>query len=816
MRAFRSRRLFTSLAAFMAGFAGCTPQKVAVDVEATQPGAVLKKATGKNEKMRSRYLVRLREKFTLTRAQEVRLEPAFEKLEKNYGVEWTEKFAATLGESLAAAVKKGSSTATIVAERVAEDIIQAVETYTVALPENPSQKSTPPSPAELVRSVFEEAGVPFPEAPVEGGSQGSADALTLSLASSTLDSNCAVRFAGTVTGTAPAGASFAATSGLSGIPAIASAEGLVFTLPFAATAGNYTAQWNILDAMSNPLGAASKGLSLVTPASNFALAPPSLGMELGRQRPRATPSSTDSCLLRGEGQYAQIVAGANHTCALSREGTVTCWGSHLEGQMGNGAMATLSPPVVVPGLSQMKSISSSNGYHTCALSQSGGVKCWGTNWAGHLGDGTTTNSSTPVDVPGLAGVSALAAGGSHTCALTGSGAVKCWGGNGLGGIGNDSILNLFSKASPKGLGSATALATRSGHSCALTTSGGVKCWGYNSNGQLGDGTTTNRSAPVDVPGLAGVSALATGDLHTCVLTGSGGVKCWGYNGEGQLGDGTTTPSSSPVDVPGLTGMGALATGHLHTCALTATGGVKCWGSNSVGQLGDGTTVNSNTPVDVQGLAGVSALATGTHHTCALTGSGDVKCWGHNVSGQLGDGTTTNSSVPVDVPGLAGVSALATGGSHTCALTGSGSVKCWGFNGFGALGDGSTTSSNTPVDVQGLAGVSALATGGLHTCALTGTGDVKCWGYDASGQLGGDGTKANSSVPVNVQGLTGVTQFALGGSHTCVLTGSGGVKCWGENGLGQLGWQPQSLVPVQVDSLSAIAREEKAFSVAPGM
>jgi alpha-tubulin suppressor-like RCC1 family protein len=185
-------------------------------------------------------------------------------------------------------------------------------------------------------------------------------------------------------------------------------------------------------------------------------------------------------------------------------------------------------------------------------------------------------------------------------------------------------------------------------------------------------------------------------------------------------------------------------------------------------------------------------------------------------GQLGDGTTVNSNTPVDVQGLAGVSALATGTHHTCALTGSGDVKCWGFNGFGALGDGSTTSSNTPVDVQGLAGVSALATGGLHTCALTGTGDVKCWGYDASGQLGGDGTKANSSVPVNVQGLTGVTQFALGGSHTCVLTGSGGVKCWGENGLGQLGWQPQSLVPVQVDSLSAIAREEKAFSVAPGM
>ena len=358
----------------------------------------------------------------------------------------------------------------------------------------------------------------------------------------------------------------------------------------------------------------------------------------------------------GSSVISQLAAGDDHTCAITSGGAVKCWGSNNNGQVGDNSTANRSIPVAVSGLSSGVIAIEAGGSHTCALTSGGAVKCWGDNYYGALGDNSTTDRWTPVAVSGLSsGVIAISAGVDHTCALTSGGAVKCWGSNWAGQLGDNSSTNRWTPVAVSGLGSGVIGIMAGGfHTCAVTSGGAAKCWGSNSSGQLGDNSTTDRWTPVSVSGLgSGVLAITAGDSHSCARTSVGAVKCWGSNWAGQLGDNSTTDRWTPVAVSGLSsGVTAVAAGVSHNCALISGGAVKCWGYNYYGELGDNSTTDRWTPVAVSGLSsGVSAVVGGYAHTCALISTGAVKCWGRNQTGQLGDGTITNRRTPVSVIGL---------------------------------------------------------------------------------------------------------------------------------------------------------------------
>jgi alpha-tubulin suppressor-like RCC1 family protein len=322
---------------------------------------------------------------------------------------------------------------------------------------------------------------------------------------------------------------------------------------------------------------------------------------------------------------AGVTGGVNHTCALTRAGGVQCWGYNGHDELGTGRGNEVPYsvlPMGVDGLTSGVTSISAGIRHTCAVTSAGGVKCWGANYSGALGDGTSGRYASPVAVSGLSsGVTGVSAGHDYSCALVSTSGVKCWG----------ERYELTPTDIP-GLSSGVAeISSGTVDTCALTRAGGVKCWGRRYG-----------PTPVDIPGLSsGVTALATGSPF-CVLTNGGRAKCWGAD-----------TNWVPVDVPGLEGgVTAISSNGGHTCALTGTGGVKCWGVNEHGQLGDGTTIDRATPRDVVGLtSGVAAIGVGFVHSCGVTRAGGLKCWGLNAQGMLGDGTETKRLRPVDVFGF---------------------------------------------------------------------------------------------------------------------------------------------------------------------
>jgi alpha-tubulin suppressor-like RCC1 family protein len=294
--------------------------------------------------------------------------------------------------------------------------------------------------------------------------------------------------------------------------------------------------------------------------------------------------------VQGLANAVQVNASDDSTCARKENGAIVCWGDNAVGQLGDGTTAPSLAPVTVKGVANAVHVSGGR-EHTCVRTAAGKVFCWGSNYAGQLGSTAVTAplSSTPVSVTGISDAVEVATGEFHSCARRADNTVWCWGSNFYGQLGDGTSVDSRLPVQVPGITDAVQVTAGFKHTCVRRLGGGLLCWGDGGGGQLGDGAANARvPTPVQVQGFAsGATKVTAGAQHTCATKADGKVYCWGSNYFGELGDGTTVTRAVPTLVVDLADANDVGAGIGFTCARRAAGGVACWGKNPYGQLGRG-------------------------------------------------------------------------------------------------------------------------------------------------------------------------------------------------------------------------------------
>jgi alpha-tubulin suppressor-like RCC1 family protein len=319
-------------------------------------------------------------------------------------------------------------------------------------------------------------------------------------------------------------------------------------------------------------------------------------------------------------EVTSVAAGGNFSLALLGDGSVMSWGGNGDGQLGTGKAGESQLPVAIPGLEGVTEVSAGT-QHALALLSDGTVEAWGE-------DVGATGSVTPKVVAGISDATAVAA-GSEDKRVTGNGSVDlvlangkvfAWGSGEDGQLGDGSTEDSATPVEVKNLSEVTAIAAGNGQSLALLANGTVMAWGENRAGDLGIGNTQNKDEPVQVQGLSEVVAISAGAEDSMALLASGTVETWGDNDDDQLG---RSPSETISELPGpVSGLGevtAISSGAVyqvgintrHNLALLSDGSVMAWGGDKEGELGNGSEGGTSvTPVEVSGLAGATGIAAG--------------------------------------------------------------------------------------------------------------------------------------------------------------------------------------------------------------
>jgi alpha-tubulin suppressor-like RCC1 family protein len=357
------------------------------------------------------------------------------------------------------------------------------------------------------------------------------------------------------------------------------------------------------------------------------------------------------------GTSAASAASNSITTDVARQLWVS--GRNNFGQLGQGDTTDLSSPTQVGSLTNW-SVTDGGERFTLAVKTDGTLWSWGRGQTGQLGLGNTTDYSSPKQVGALTGWLKVSAGYGFSLATKTNGTLWSWGQNSVGQLGQNNLTYL---SSPVQVGALTtwaeiAAAPGGNSSMGVSTSGTLFTWGRNYFGQLGLGNTTDRSSPTQVGALTAWSKISMGSNMSAAIKTDGTLWTWGYNGFGKLGlgDASIYPvnanRSSPTQVGALTNWSEIScNGGSNMIAVKTDGTLWSWGANSYGALGLGNTTNYSSPKQVGALTAWSKVAGNNHFSIALKTDGTLWTWGRNNFGQLGQGNTTNRSSPVQVGAL---------------------------------------------------------------------------------------------------------------------------------------------------------------------
>lgn len=424
---------------------------------------------------------------------------------------------------------------------------------------------------------------------------------------------------------------------------------------------------------------------------------------------------------------------------LKSNGTFWAWGDNTFGEMGNGTTTLSSSPLQIGTATDWVAFEGGELF-ALGLKANGTVSAWGRNNTGQIGNGVSgTVETSPVQISGsLSGWLSISAGWKHTIAIKENGTLWGWGENSYGQVGDGTTIQ---RTSPVQIGVGTnwiGVATGYNFSLAIKSDGTLWAWGENTYGELGDATTVSKSSPVQVGTANNWTTVTAGTDFSVGLKSDGTLWTWGRDNVGQQGTSYGGDRSSPGQVGVANTWTSISAGAQHVLALRSNGTLWSWGFNFNGQLGNGGSGGAIVPTQqgiVTNWVGLYASEANSH---GIKSDGTRWSWGANSSGQLGDGTTTSKNAPTQMGALSTWLVLSPGWQQTTALKADGTYWGWGRNDIGQLGDNTLINKSTPIQIGTLSNWTFITPGQgqSHSLSIKSDRAQYCYtGNNSNGELG---------------------------------------------------------------------------------